>query len=285
MKLRSLLIVAALAGGCDKAKPSGNGNSSGSAPPPPSASGTLDQGGAAKPPTHQMTPPTMQAEPVPVEPATPPPAPPPGPPSPTPSSPPSSGDNVRPPVAADLAEYVKDIPGTGALQATIDTSMGTIHCTLFGDQAPMTVANFIGLATGKKAWEDPSGQTVKGKPFFDGLVFHRVIPGFMIQGGDPEGSGRGGPGYEFPDETSPALTFEKPGMLAMANKGSGTGTNGSQFFITEQPVTRLNGGYSIFGQCNEVDIVKKITHVQTDAGDRPVTPVTIKSVKISHASK
>jgi peptidyl-prolyl cis-trans isomerase A (cyclophilin A) len=282
MKLRSLLLVAALAGGCDKAKPTGNAGSDNAAPPPPpTANG--DQAGkpGAMPAPKRMGASNMPAEPVPVEPP------------PTQPGPPSnvqvasgSADDVRAPTAADLAEYVKDIPGTGALQATFETNQGTIHCTLFSDQAPMTVANFVGLATGKKPWQDPKdGSTVKGKPFFDGLTFHRVIPGFMIQGGDPMGVGLGGPGYEFADEVVPALVFDKPGVLAMANKGSGSGTNGSQFFITEQPVPRLNGGYSIFGQCKEVDVVKKIARVPVGANDRPNEAVIMTSVKITHASK
>ena len=279
MKLRSFLLVAALAAGCDKAKPQGNAGSDNAAPPPPTANGDQNGKPGAMPAPHKMTQSNMQAEPVPVEP----------PPSGSGSSAQvatGGADDVRAPTAADLAEYVKDIPGSGALEATFDTNQGTIHCTLFGDQAPMTVANFVGLATGKKPWQDPKdGSTVKGKPFFDGLTFHRVIPGFMIQGGDPQGVGIGGPGYEFADEVVPALVFDKPGVLAMANKGSGSGTNGSQFFITEQPVPRLNGGYSIFGQCKEVDVVKKIARVPVGAQDRPTTPVTITSVKIAHASK
>jgi peptidyl-prolyl cis-trans isomerase A (cyclophilin A) len=279
MKLRSLMLVAALAGGCDKAKPNGNAGSDNAAPPPPPASASGDQGGAVKPPTHRAAQPPMQAEPVPVEPA----APPPGPPA---NVQVASGDDVRAPTAADLAEYVKDIPGTGALTATIETNQGTIHCTLFGDKAPMTVANFVGLATGKKPWQSPAdGSTVKGKPLFDGLTFHRVIPGFMIQGGDPAGDGTGGPGYEFESEIVQGLVFDKPGLLAMANKGPASATNGSQFFITEVPVPKLNGGYTIFGQCTDGDVVKKIARVQTGAQDRPVDAVTMTSVKIAHASK
>jgi cyclophilin family peptidyl-prolyl cis-trans isomerase len=194
-----------------------------------------------------------------------------------------AGD-VRPPVAADLAEYTKDIKGNGKLQATIDTSMGTFHCELFGDKAPMTVANFVGLATGKKAWMNPkTGNVEKGKPFFDGLTFHRVIPQFMIQGGDPLGQGTGGPGYDFNDEIAPELKMQ-PGTLAMANAGKkpdGGGTNGSQFFITEIAPDWLNGKHTIFGQCKEVDLVKKISAVPKEPGDKPTTPVTIKKVTIS----
>ena len=183
---------------------------------------------------------------------------------------------VRAPVAGDLAEYVKKLAGKGTkLAATIETSMGTIHCELFGDKAPLAVANFIGLATGQKAFNDASGTAVT-KKFFDGLTFHRVIPTFMIQGGDPEGSGRGGPGYQFKNEI--AGLKMGPGALAMAN--AGPDTNGSQFFIMEGDHPDLEGGYTNFGQCKEVDVVTKITHTPTSPGDKPVAPVVIKSVKI-----
>jgi peptidyl-prolyl cis-trans isomerase A (cyclophilin A) len=162
--------------------------------------------------------------------------------------------------------------------ATIETSMGDIHCTLFPDKAPVTVANFIGLATGKKAWTDPkTGKLVKGKPLYDGTTFHRVIPNFMIQGGDPEGTGAGGPGYKFNDEASD-LKFDQAGRLAMAN--SGPNTNGSQFYITEVATPWLDGKYNLFGQCEDLDLVKKIARVETGANNKPVTPVTIKHIVI-----
>jgi len=191
-----------------------------------------------------------------------------------PAAPAGGGGDVRPPTAADLADYTKDLSGTGALTATIDTSMGVFHCELFADKAPMTVANFVGLATGKKPWRSPGG-TVETKPFYDGLTFHRVIPGFMIQGGDPLGVGSGDPGYKFGDEVNNGLTM-KPGTLAMAN--AGPGTNGSQFFITEGAPDWLNNRHTIFGQCKEVDLVKKIAGVPKGPGDRPTTPVTITKV-------
>ncbi len=180
---------------------------------------------------------------------------------------------LRAPLAADLAEYTKDIPGSGKLKATIETPLGTIHCDLFPDQAPMTVANFVGLATGKKPWRNPKSGTIEtGKPFFDGLIFHRVIPGFMIQGGDPKGMGIGGPGYQFDDEFAPGQQMS-PGTLAMANAGAGT--NGSQFFIMEGESPELVGRHTIFGRCAEVDIVKKITGVPS-RDDRPESNVTMK---------
>jgi len=162
--------------------------------------------------------------------------------------------------------------------ATIETSMGNIHCTLFPDKAPNTVANFIGLATGRKPWTDPkTGQMVKGKPLYDGTTFHRVIPNFMIQGGDPEGTGVGGPGYKFNDETSD-LKFDVPGRLAMAN--SGPNTNGSQFYITEVATPWLDGKYNLFGQCEDLDIVKKIARVETGPNNKPLTPVIIKHIAV-----
>ncbi len=195
------------------------------------------------------------------------------------STPPAGGDDVRPPVAADLAEYTKDLTGAGKMVATFDTTMGAIHCELFPEKAPMTVANFVGLATGKKAWLNPKTQeVVKGKPYFDGLIFHRVIPDFMIQGGDPLGVGRGGPGYQFGDETNNGLKMA-PGTLAMAN--AGPSTNGSQFFITEVAPDHLNGKHTIFGQCKELDLVKKIARVPQDAGNKPNTPIVMNRLTIT----
>ena len=165
------------------------------------------------------------------------------------------------------------------VQAIFETTAGNINCTLFPDKAPITVDNFIGLATGTKEWKNPSsGATMRHKPLYDGTVFHRVIPNFMIQGGDPLGNGTGGPGYSFRDEQSD-LTFDVPGRLAMAN--SGPNTNGSQFFITEVPTPHLNGHYNIFGQCDNNDLVKQIARMATDPrDDRPFNPVKINYVKI-----
>lgn len=193
-----------------------------------------------------------------------------------PKEPPPSGDTVRPPVAADLAEYTKDLPGSGnKLLAKFETTgMGTINCELFPDKAPMTVANFVGLATGKKPWMNPkTGNVEQGKPFFDGIIWHRVIPEFMIQGGDPLGRGTGGPGYQFGDEFAPDLKME-PGTLAMAN--AGPATNGSQFFITEIAPEWLNGKHTIFGKCAEVDLVKKIARVPQNSQNKPDSPLAMK---------
>ena len=155
-----------------------------------------------------------------------------------------------------LAEATKGIPGpaAGHLQATIETSKGKFTCELFEKQTPVTVANFVGLATGKRAWLDPkTGKWVQKKPLYDGLIFHRVIPGFMIQGGDPLGTGTGNPGYRFQDEIVPELRFDKPALLAMAN--AGPATNGSQFFITEGTPEHLTGRHTIFGACEPVALV------------------------------
>jgi cyclophilin family peptidyl-prolyl cis-trans isomerase len=183
---------------------------------------------------------------------------------------------TREPTAADLAAYTKDLAGTGPLVATIETSMGTIHCELAADKAPMTVANFIGLATGQHAFWDETTRTAVKRPYFDGLTFHRVIPKFMIQGGDPTATGAGGPGYEFGDEFD--LKLDKAGTLAMAN--AGPSTNGSQFFITEEPVPRLNGKHTVFGYCKEIDVVKAIARVAKGAKDKPEEPVIMKHVTI-----
>ena len=160
--------------------------------------------------------------------------------------------------------------------------MGTFTCELYDKQAPKTVANFVGLARGLRPWKDPkTGQWVEKKPYYDGLIFHRVIPTFMIQGGDPEGTGTGGPGYAFEDETGSGLAFDKPGLLAMANKGRGTSTNGSQFFITEGTPTHLNGGHTIFGLCDPASLVSKITAVKTGPRAKPDTDVVMKKVTIT----
>jgi len=162
----------------------------------------------------------------------------------------------------------------------MDTTMGKIKIHLFKDEAPNTVANFVDLAEGRKEWRDPKSGEKKKTHFYDGLVFHRVIPKFMIQGGDPLGNGTGGPGYTFKDEFHPNLKHTKPGMLSMAN--AGPNTNGSQFFITVAPTPFLDGKYSIFGEVVEgYDVVEAISNVPRDmSNDRPKTEVKVKSVKI-----
>jgi len=185
-----------------------------------------------------------------------------------------------------IAEATKGIAGSASapLQATIETSKGKFTCELFEKQTPITVANFVGLATGKRAWLDPkTNKWMQKKPFYDGLIFHRVIPGFMIQGGDPLGTGTGNPGYRFQDEIVPELKFDRPGLLAMAN--AGPVTNGSQFFITEGTPDYLNGRHTIFGACEPLALVREITSVKTGARgtpteNRPAQDVVIKKVTI-----
>ena len=165
--------------------------------------------------------------------------------------------------------------------ATLDTTLGKIVVQLFEKEAPLTVANFIELATGKKAWQHPAtGQRMVGKPHFDGVLFHRVIPRFMIQTGDPLGTGTGGPGYTIPDEFTSKLKFDRPGRLGMANIGQ-PNTGGAQFFITHGPTPHLDGKHTIFGQVVEgMDVVKKIARVPKGANDKPSTPVVMQKVTI-----
>jgi peptidyl-prolyl cis-trans isomerase A (cyclophilin A) len=180
-----------------------------------------------------------------------------------------------------LEQATKGLPGAAGapLTATIDTTEGTFTCKLFDKETPVTVANFVGLARGVRPWKDTkTGKWVTKKPFYDGLIFHRVIPKFMIQGGDPQGNGTGNPGYKFEDEFVPSLKFDKPGLLAMAN--AGPGTNGSQFFITEGTPDHLNGHHTIFGECDPVSLVGKIARVEA-ADTRPVKDVVMKKVTIS----
>jgi peptidyl-prolyl cis-trans isomerase A (cyclophilin A) len=169
-----------------------------------------------------------------------------------------------------------------ATTATLHTNHGDITINLFPDHAPKTVANFVGLASGTKEYADPkTGKKTTGK-FYDGVVFHRVIDGFMIQGGDPLGTGTGGPGYTFADEFHPDLSFNKPYLLAMAN--AGPGTNGSQFFITVGPTPHLNRKHTIFGEVADQasrDVVDEIAKVKVGRGDRPAETVVITSVDIT----
>ena len=168
------------------------------------------------------------------------------------------------------------------LQALFTTSEGSFTVRLFEEEVPNTVANFVGLAEGTKEWTDPkTGRKVR-RPYYDGLTFHRVIDGFMIQGGDPLGTGTGGPGYRFADEFSPKLRHDKTGILSMAN--AGPNTNGGQFFITLAPTPWLYNRHSVFGQVVEgLDIVQKIGKTPTSKpGDRPLKPITVQSIEIRH---
>ena len=172
------------------------------------------------------------------------------------------------------------------MEATLHTSLGDIRCDLYPEQATETVSNFVGLATGEKTWIDPRTGEQSNAPLYNGVIFHRVIPGFTIQGGDPLGTGTGGPGYVFDDEIDPSLSFATPYVLAMANAGRrlGKGTNGSQFFITTAPTEWLQGKHTIFGAVADEDsrrVVDKISAVATGPGDRPLEDVIITSVTLT----
>lgn len=172
-----------------------------------------------------------------------------------------------------------ELPTEPGLYAVIYTSMGNIVCRLFEHEAPKAVANFRGLATGTKTWTNPKTGKPMHTPLYSGTTFHRVIPDFMIQGGDPSGDGTGFPGYEFADEINPERKFDKAGVLAMANHGPNT--NGSQFFITVAPAEHLNGNYSIFGEVvSGQDVADAISKVPRDSNDKPRTPVVIKAIAI-----
>ena len=164
--------------------------------------------------------------------------------------------------------------------ATLETSKGPIRVRLFPDTAPKTVENFIGLATGDKPWRNPTTGTQEQGSLYEGTIFHRVIPNFMIQGGDPTGTGRGQPGFTFPDELGSGRKFDKKGLLAMANRGADT--NGSQFFITTSTPGHLNGKHTIFGEVvSGYPVVEAISAVKTMMGNRPADPVTLVSVTVS----
>lgn len=212
----------------------------------------------------------------------------------------SNAQSTAPKAAPKAAAKTAKTPPT----AVIHTTAGDMKCTLFPDKAPKAVANFVGLSKGTKSWKDPAtGNPIHGKPLYDGVIFHRTIPDFMIQGGDPSGTGSGDVGFEFPDELHADLLFDQPGRLAMANRGPNT--NSSQFFITEKEVPFLNpcldphgcmggqrlpdSGYTIFGQCDQasVELVKKIARMPCGGGatctannSQPQNPVKIKHIDI-----
>ena len=171
----------------------------------------------------------------------------------------------------------------GPLYATLKTSMGDIVVQLFDDKAPKTVANFVDLATGAKEWTDPKAREKVKRPLYNGTIFHRVIPGFMIQGGDPLGNGTGGPGYRFEDEFNPELKHSKAGILSMAN--AGPNTNGSQFFITEKATPWLDGKHSVFGEVVKgQNVVGAIANVPRDMRDRPIKDVVLQEVVVTRGS-
>jgi peptidyl-prolyl cis-trans isomerase A (cyclophilin A) len=171
------------------------------------------------------------------------------------------------------------VPGDGDLRAVIHTNRGDIELNLFEDRAPKTVANFVGLATGERTWKDPDTGEERNDPFYEDILFHRIIPNFMIQTGDPTGTGRGGPGYRFADEFHDDLRHDREGRLSMAN--SGPDTNGSQFFITLRETSHLDDKHAVFGQVVDgMDVVKEIGQAKTDAQDCPVDDILIESVDV-----
>lgn len=176
-----------------------------------------------------------------------------------------------------LAEATQGLPGRGSLVATIRTSSGDLQCNLFDDRAPVTVAGFVGLARGLRPFKDLSGEWVS-RPLYDGTTFHRVIPGFMIQGGDPKGNGSGEPGYVIPDENWDGAKHDRAGLLCMANRGHDT--NGAQFFITDAAAAHLDGNYTIFGECSPVAVVHAIANVPA-TGTKPRSDVTIRTIEIA----
>jgi peptidyl-prolyl cis-trans isomerase A (cyclophilin A) len=180
-----------------------------------------------------------------------------------------------------MSDATQGLAGSGALSATIETDMGKLECKLFDDKAPITVANFIGLARGNRPWKDPDGKWVK-KPAYDGTIFHRIIKGFMIQGGDPKGNGSGEPGYVIPDEIWEGAAHDRAGLICMANRGPNT--NGAQFFITDAAAPHLDRSYTIFGECSPEEQVHKLASVEVN-GERPKTPPKIKSIKIHRVTK
>jgi peptidyl-prolyl cis-trans isomerase A (cyclophilin A) len=175
-----------------------------------------------------------------------------------------------------LEDATKDLPGDGPLVADIKTSLGKLSCELYADKAPITVANFVGLARGLRPWKAPDGTWVK-KAGYDGTTFHRIIKGFMIQGGDPQGTGAGEPGYVIPDEIWPGAAHDQRGLLCMANRGPNT--NGMQFFITDKAARHLDGGYTIFGKCGPDEVIEKIASAEV-RGDRAVNPPKIEQVTV-----
>jgi len=172
---------------------------------------------------------------------------------------------------------------TSGLYAHFSTTEGNFTIKFFDKEVPNTVENFVGLAEGTKEWTDPRTRQKVKKPYYDGVVFHRVIDGFMIQGGDPMGTGTGGPGFTFADEFNPNLRHDKAGILSMANRGPNT--NGGQFFITLGPTPHLDNRHSVFAEVTDgMDVVRKIGKTKTGAGDRPVKDVVINSVKIERVA-
>ncbi len=231
--------------------------------------------GIVEVPTQPVPPPAETTQPAPTSP------PPPADPAPVAKDDSASGDVVDPNAPFGMTEAVAGLPGAGPLVATIKTSKGNLECRLMTDKAPETVANFVGLARGVRAWKSPEGTWVK-RPAYDGSTFHRVIKGFMIQGGDPTGTGKGEPGYTIKDEIWPGAKHDRAGLLCMANRGPNT--NGMQFFITDKAAAHLDGNYTIFGECSPASVVHAIAGVPVH-GERPVNEVAITTVEVKRLGK
>lgn len=178
-----------------------------------------------------------------------------------------------------MADAIRDLVGHWPLRATIETSEGTLECTLWDEVAPRTVASFVGLARGLRPWRDAKSGAWRARPAYDGSTFHRIISGFMIQGGDPLGNGTGEPGFLLPDEIDESVRADRRGLLFMANRGPDT--NGMQFFILDGAAPHLDARYTAFGECGPDEVIARIARVPTAAGDRPVTPVSIDHVRIA----
>ena len=202
----------------------------------------------------------------------------PPPPKPTPPVAPSSDDPLG--GKFDLADATKGLAGKGKLIAEIHTDQGKLDCELYDDKAPITVANFVGLARGLRPFKDPGGKWVK-QPAYDGTTFHRIVKGFMIQGGDPSGTGKGQPGYVIPDEVWEGARHDQRGLICMANRGKNT--NGAQFFITDGAAPHLDGGYTIFGKCTPDAVIEKLAASEVQ-GDRAVNPPKMKKVVIKRGA-
>ncbi len=233
----------------------------------------------AEPESHSVLKPATQ-ETAAAAAATPPaPVPTPAPPSQAPKAPVSEDDPLH--GKFSLADATAELAGKGPLVAEIETDEGKLVCDLYDDKAPVTVANFVGLARGLRPFKAPDGKWTK-KPAYDGTTFHRVIKGFMIQGGDPSGTGAGEPGYVIPDEVWPGAAHDQRGLLCMANRGPNT--NGQQFFIMDGVARHLDGGYTIFGKCGPDAVIEKLASVSV-RGDHSVTPSKIKKITIKHKAK
>jgi peptidyl-prolyl cis-trans isomerase A (cyclophilin A) len=230
-----------------------------------------------EPESHSVLKPSPPESAAPV--ATPEAAPAPPPPLPSPAEAPSDGDPAH--GKFTLEDATAGLPGKGAISAEIDTELGKLQCDLYDDKAPITVANFVGLARGLRPFKAPDGKWTK-KPAYDGTTFHRVIKGFMIQGGDPSGTGAGEPGYVIPDEIWPGATHDKRGLICMANRGPNT--NGQQFFIMDAAALHLDKGYTIFGMCGPDAVIEKLASVEVQ-GDHSLKPTKIKKITITRKAK